>query len=170
MGSQSGDRFFPGGDPTEAWDNVAMPLNRVATVQLVNAMTFRATTASGHQLVMDSSPEVGGTESGARPMELLMAGLGGCTGMDVISILRKMRQDITSYEVRISGERAQEHPKIFTHILVEHVVRGRQLKVDSIKHAVELSATRYCPAAAMLGHAAHIEHTYRVVDVETNQE
>jgi putative redox protein len=103
-------------------------------------------------------------------MELLMAGLGGCTGMDVISILRKMRQDVTSYEVQVSGERAAEHPKIFTRILVEHVVRGRQLKVDSVKHAVELSATRYCPAAAMLGHAAHIEHTYRVIDEATAKE
>lgn len=144
-----------------------MTMNRVATVQLVDAMIFRASTASGHELVMDSSPDVGGTESGARPMELLMAGLGGCTGMDVISILRKMRQDVTSYEVRVSGERASEHPKIFTTILVEHVVRGRQLKVDSVKHAVELSATRYCPAAAMLGQAARIEHTYRVIDEAT---
>jgi putative redox protein len=147
-----------------------MTLNRVATVQLQNAMTFRATTASGHDLLMDSSPDVGGTESGARPMELLMAGLGGCTGMDVISILRKMRQDVSSYEVRVSGECAAEHPKIFNNILVEHVVRGRQLKVDSIKHAVELSATRYCPAAAMLGHAARIEHTYRVIDEDTAAE
>jgi len=147
-----------------------MTSNRVATVTLQNAMTFRATTASGHDLVMDSSSDVGGTESGPRPMELLMAGLGGCTGMDVISILRKMRQDVTSYEVRVSGERASEHPKIFTNIRVEHVVRGRQLNVDSIKHAVELSATRYCPAVAMLGEAARIEHTYRVIDDNTAEE
>jgi putative redox protein len=147
-----------------------MANTHVANVELVNAMTFRATTASGHELVMDSSPDVGGTESGARPMELLMAGLGGCTGMDVISILRKMRQDVTAYEVRVAGERASEHPKIFTSIQVEHVVRGRGVNVDSVRRAVELSATRYCPAAAMLGCAARIDNSFRVIDEQTGQE
>jgi putative redox protein len=142
----------------------------VASVELVDAMTFRATTASGHEVVMDSSADVGGTESGARPMELLMAALGGCTGMDVISVLRKMRQDVTSYEVRVSGERATEYPKIFTSIHVEHVVRGRGINVESVKRAVELSATRYCPAEAMLGRAARIDNSYRVVDEQTGQE
>src|ERR1051326_1746002 len=147
-----------------------MPIRLVATVQLQNAMTFRASTASGHELVMDASPDVGGTESGVRPMELLMAGLGGCTGMDVISILRKMRQDVTSYDVRVSGEQAPEHPKVFTSIQVEHVVRGRALKEDMVRRAVELSATRYCPAAAMLGQAAHIDFTYRLIDADSGQE
>lgn len=147
-----------------------MPDKLVARVELLNAMTFRATTASGHELVMDASPAVGGTESGARPMELLMSGLGGCTGMDVISILRKMRQQVSSYEVRVSGQQATEHPRVFTRMQVEHVVRGRGLSVDSVKRAVELSATRYCPAAAMLGRAAEIEYSYRVVDEATGQE
>jgi putative redox protein len=141
-----------------------MPDKLVARVELLNAMTFRASTASGHELVMDASPSVGGTESGARPMELLMSGLGGCTGMDVISILRKMRQEVTSYQVRVSGDQATEHPHVFTHIHVEHLVRGRGLKVDLVKRAVELSATRYCPAAAMLGQAARITYSFRVID------
>lgn len=147
-----------------------MPDALVARVELMNAMTFKATTASGHELVMDASPDVGGTESGARPMELLMAGLGGCTGMDVITLLRKMRQDVASYEVRVSGQQAAEHPRVFTSIQVEHVVRGRGLKVESVKRAVELLATRYCPAAAMLGRAAQIDNSYRVIDEETGQE
>ena len=142
----------------------------VASVELVQAMTFRATTASGHDVVMDSTSEVGGTESGPTPMELLMVSLGGCTGMDVISILRKMRQDVTSYEVRVSGVRATEHPKIFTSIQVEHVLHGRGVKMDSVKHAVELSATKYCSAAAMLGLAARIDNSYRVIDQQTGQE
>jgi putative redox protein len=142
----------------------------VAGVELVGAMTFRATTASGHAVVMDSSPDVGGTHAGATPMELLMVSLGGCTGMDVISVLRKMRQDVTSYEVRVSGVRATEHPKIFTSIQVEHVVQGRGLSVESVKRAVELSATRYCSAAAMLGQAARIDNSYRVIDQQTGQE
>ena len=99
-----------------------------------------------------------------------MAALGGCTGMDVISILRKMRQDVSSYEVRVSGARATEHPRIFTSIQVEHIVYGRGVNVDSVKRAVELSATRYCPAAAMLGHAARIDTSYRVIDQQTGQE
>jgi putative redox protein len=147
-----------------------MTMTLVATVDLQDAMTFRARTASGHELVMDSSPDVGGTESGARPMELLMAGLGGCTGMDVISILRKMRQDVTSYEVRVSGDRAPEHPKIFTSIQVEHIVRGRGVKLESVKRAIELSATRYCPAEAMLNRAAHIANSYRLIDEVTHEE
>jgi len=142
----------------------------VATVQLQNAMTFRASTASGHELVLDASPDVGGTESGARPMELLMAGLGGCTGMDVISILRKMRQDVTSYKVRVSGEQAADHPRVFTSIQVEHVVRGRALKEDMVRRAVELSSTQYCPAEAMLRRAAHVEVTYRLIDEDSSKE
>jgi putative redox protein len=142
----------------------------VTSVKLANAMTFRATMASGHDVVMDSSSEVGGTGSGPTPMEMLMVSLGGCTGMDVISILRKMRQDVSSYEVRVSGERATEHPKIFTSIQVEHVVHGRGVNVESVKRAMELSATRYCSAEAMLGRAAHIDHSYRVVDQQTGQE
>jgi putative redox protein len=147
-----------------------MPMKLVATVQLQTAMTFRASTASGHDLVMDASPDVGGTESGVRPMELLMVGLGGCTGMDVISILRKMRQDVTAYDVRVSGEQASEHPHVFTSIQVEHVVRGRALKEDMVRRAIELSATRYCPAAAMLGQAARIDFTYRLVDADSGHE
>jgi putative redox protein len=103
-------------------------------------------------------------------MELLMAGLGGCTGMDVISVLRKMRQEVTQYEVRVSGERATEHPKIFTSIQVQHVVHGRGLNVGLVKHAMDLSATHYCPALAMLGEAARIEVTYEIHDAETGQE
>jgi putative redox protein len=141
-----------------------------AAVDLLDGMAFQAVTGSGHALVLDAAPEVGGSERGPRPMEMLLVGLGGCTGMDVISILRKMRQDVTGYQIRVSGERATEHPKVFTHIAVEHVVRGRMLSVDAVKRAVELSATRYCSAAAMLGRAASIEETYRVMDGETGQE
>ncbi len=140
------------------------------TVDLLDGMAFQATTGTEHALVMDAAPEVGGDDAGARPMEMLLVGLGGCTGMDVISMLRKMRQDVSSYQIRLSGERAAEHPKIFISITVEHVVRGRALSLEAVKRAVELSATRYCSAAAMLGRAAHIEETYRVIDNTSGQE
>ena len=139
------------------------------SVDLLGNMAFRAITETGHEVVMDAAPEVGGTDTGPRPMELLLVGLGGCTGMDVISVLRKMRQEVTDYEIEISGERAAEHPKVFTSIHVEHVVRGRGLNPEAIRHAVELSATRYCSAAAMLGRSAHIEESYRVIDEATGQ-
>jgi putative redox protein len=141
-----------------------------ATVDLVDGMAFRATSGTGHAMVMDAAPEVGGGDAGPRPMELLLLGLGGCTGMDVISMLRKMRQDVSGYQIRLEGQRATEHPKIFTSITVEHVVHGRAVSVDAVKRAVELSSTRYCSAAAMLGRAARIEETYRIVDDASGQE
>ena len=141
-----------------------------ASVDLLDGMAFRATTGTGHEVVMDAAPEVGGGDAGPRPMEMLLVGLGGCTGMDVISILRKMHQHVSGYQIRLSGERATDHPKIFTRINVEHVVRGRDLSADAVKRAVELSATRYCSAAAMLNRAARVEETYRVIDDASGQE
>jgi putative redox protein len=141
-----------------------------ASVDLLDGMAFRATTGTGHEVVMDAAPEVGGSDDGPRPMEMLLVGLGGCTGMDVISILRKMHQNVSGYQIRLSGERATDHPKIFTSISVEHVVRGRDLSADAVKRAVELSATRYCSAAAMLNRAARVEETYRVIDDASGQE
>jgi putative redox protein len=141
-----------------------------ASVDLLDGMAFRATTGTGHEVVMDAAPEVGGSDAGPRPMEMLLVGLGGCTGMDVISILRKMHQNVSGYQIRLSGERATDHPKIFTSISVEHVVRGRDLSADAVKRAVELSATRYCSAAAMLNRAARVEETYRVIDDASGQE
>jgi putative redox protein len=134
------------------------------TVDLLDGMAFQATTGSGHELVLDAAADMGGTERGPRPIDLLLVGLGGCTGMDVISILRKMRQDVTGYAIRLRGHRASDHPRVFTSIQVEHVVRGRALSPDSVRRAVELSASRYCSAAAMLGQVARIDETYRIVD------
>lgn len=85
-----------------------------ASVDLLDGMAFRATTGTGHVVVMDAAPEVGGGDAGPRPMEMLLVGLGGCTGMDVISILHKMHQHVSGYQIRLSGERATDHPKIFT--------------------------------------------------------
>ncbi len=141
-----------------------------ATVELMDDMAFQADTGSGHSLALDAALEVGGANCGPRPMELLLVGLGGCTGMDVISILRKMRQDVTGYEIRLRGERATDHPKVFTAIFVEHVVRGRGVSAELVRRAVELSANRYCSAGAMLGQVARIEESYRLIDVASGQE
>ena len=136
-------------------------------VRLEEGFAFRGTDEDGLSIVMDASKDVAGSmERGPSPMRVLAMALGGCTGIDVISILRKMRQDVTGYEVHVSGPRADDHPHVFTAMDVEHVVRGRALSPDSVRRAVELSATRYCPASAMLGKAAPVTHRYRVLDEE----
>lgn len=134
------------------------------TVNLVEGMRFEATAGSGHTVVLDTIPEYGGTDLGARPLELFLLGLGGCTGMDVISMLRKMRQQVVGYQVRLRADRADEHPRVLTRIEIEHVVTGENLNPDAVRRAVSLSANRYCSASAMLAKAAPIEETYRVVD------
>ncbi len=140
------------------------------TSTLKGNMAFEATAGSGHSLVLDVDSSGGGSDLGFRPMEMLLMGLAGCTGMDVISILRKMHQEVTSYQVRAEGDRAEEHPRVYTHITVEHIVKGSNLEIDKVRRAVELSATRFCPASAMLGKAAQITHSYRMIDSETDTE
>lgn len=135
-----------------------------ATVSLMDGMAFDAEPTSGHVVRVDSAPEVGGNERGPRPMELILMGLGGCTAMDVISILRKMRQDVTAYEVILKGERATEHPRVFTAITVEHVVTGHGVSEEAVEKAVVLSHHKYCPASAMLGKSVKIDHACRVVE------
>ena len=113
--------------------------------------------SSGLTMPLDTSVESGGSNSGFRPMELLLVGLAGCTGMDVISILQKKKQDVTDFEVRVHGDRAEDHPKIFTHILIDFIVTGHNVDRAAVDRAVELSSTKYCSAQAMLGKAANIE-------------
>jgi len=148
-----------------------MALRLEGRVELVDGMTFRGVSGSGHAVLMDAEPAAGGQERGGRPMEVVLLAFGGCTGMDVISILRKMRQDVSGYEVRLVGERTEQQPTVFTDITVEHVVRGRNLNVDNVRRAVELSATRYCPVSAMLSKGGvRITERYRAIDEATNEE
>lgn len=131
-----------------------------ATAVLQDNLHFAATTTNGFTVSLDGSGEHGPT-----PMETVLSALAGCTGMDVISILRKMRQEVTHYEVRVHGERAETHPKVYTEISVQHVVRGHGLVSESVARAVELSATRYCPVSAMLGGTVPVSHTYIIEQV-----
>lgn len=133
-------------------------------VTLDAGMQFDGLAGSGHTVVMDAAAQHGGQNAGFRPMELLLVGLAGCTGMDVISILRKQRQQVTSYEVRVRGERAADHPMVFTTITVEHVVTGHALDPAAVARAVQLSETRYCGAGAMLGKSARLTHSYQIVE------
>lgn len=135
------------------------------TIVLQEGMRFVATADSGHEVIMDSDESVGGSDLGPRPMELLAMGLGGCTAMDVISILRKKRQDVTGLEVKVQGGRSEEHPKVFTSFIIEYVVSGRNIDQAAVERAIALSAERYCPAQAMLGQVAPMELIYKIIEV-----
>ncbi len=115
---------------------------------------------------LDAEAEVGGEASGFRPMELIAIGLAGCTAMDTISILQKKRQDVTAFEVQVHAERATEFPKVFTNIVVEYLVEGHNVDPAAVERSIELSATKYCPAQAMLSKACHIEHKYSIKNVK----
>jgi putative redox protein len=131
-------------------------------VTLQSGMHFEAVGAEGISVPLDSAPQHGGVGAGVRPMELLLAGLGGCTGMDVISILRKKRQNVTAYRVEVSGVQAQEYPHVFTEISIRHVLAGHDLSDEAVRRAIELSEKKYCPAFAMLEKAAHITSSYEI--------
>jgi putative redox protein len=135
-----------------------------ANITHAGGMRFEVALGSGYEMQIDASRESGGEGMGARPMELLLAGLAGCTGMDVIGMMRKARQEVTGYEVRVSGERAGDYPMVFTSINVEHVVRGRGISEEALKRAIHLSETKYCSASAMLGTTAKINTSYRIVE------
>ncbi len=138
----------------------------VMTAQAIlnTGMSFTVQCGSGHTVVLDAAEQGGGQNTGFRPMEMLLVGLAGCTGMDVISILRKKWQQVTHYEVHVTGTRAEEHPMVFVEITVEHIVTGRAIQPEAVERAIELSEKRYCGAGAMLGKVAHLTHTYRVIE------
>jgi putative redox protein len=99
-------------------------------------------------------------------MEMLLVGLAGCTGMDVISILRKKRQQVSAYEVFVTGKRAEDHPMVFVEITVEHIITGHAIQEEAVARAIALSEKRYCGAGAMLGKVAHLTHTYRIIEAK----
>jgi putative redox protein len=131
---------------------------------LETGMRFEAESGSGHHVTLDAAEHGGGENLGFRPMELLLVGLAGCTGMDVISILRKKREQVTGYEVHVRGVRAEEHPMVFVEITVEHVITGHHIQPEAVARAVALSEGLYCGAGAMLGKVAHLTHSYRIVE------
>jgi putative redox protein len=126
-------------------------------------MSFIAETESGHAFVMDGAPEGGGRNLGARPMEAVLAGTGGCTAYDVVVILRKSGQRISGCEVQLNAERAPTDPKIFTKIHMHFVVRGKELKPSLVESAIKLSHNKYCSASIMLAKTAQISHDYEIV-------
>ena len=132
------------------------------TIRWVSGVQFVAETGSGHALVIDGSPEVGGRNTGPRPMETVLAGTGACTASDVVVILQRSGQAVTGCEVELKAERAAADPKVFTQIHMHFVVRGRNLKPSVVENAIKLSHTKYCSASAMLAKTAAITHDYEI--------
>lgn len=135
-----------------------------AKVILRNNMTFMGTASSGHTLIMDADDESGGHNNGFRPMELLLVGFGGCSGMDVISILRKKKQQISGLEINIKGEKSETAPKIYKEVHIEYVVKGKGVEMEAVERAISLSLERYCSVGATLAKAGTITHSYRIVE------
>lgn len=133
-------------------------------VKWVDNMSFLAETGSGHVINMDGAPEAGGRNLAARPMELLLAGTGGCTAFDVMLILKKSRQQVTGCEVALKADRASEDPKVFTRIGFHFKISGRGLKPEVVERAIHLSAEKYCSASIMIGKTAKMEHTWEIVE------
>ncbi len=134
-----------------------------AKVTWKGQMKFEGLTDSGYQIPLDTGPESGGEGSAPRPMELVAVSLAGCTGMDVISILRKKRQEVTDFEVRVKGERASQHPTVFTHVVLEYVVTGKNIDPAAVERAIQLSAEKYCPVQAML-QGVEFEHRMTILE------
>lgn len=139
-----------------------------ARVKWLDNMSFVGESGSGHSVVMDASPDVGGRDLGVRPMEMLLLGLGGCASIDVVMILQKSRQNIRDCTVQIRAERADSEPKVFTKIHLHFVVEGHDLSEDRVKRAIALSAEKYCSASLMLGKTAEITHDFEVLEVTSD--
>jgi len=136
-----------------------------ATINWQGDVQFAGTTESGHTITIDGPPDHGGKNAGARPMELVLLGLGGCASFDVISILKKSRQQVTGCETRLSAERDTAIPAVFTKIHLHFVVTGSELKEKQVARAVELSAEKYCSASRMLERGGvAITHSYEVIE------
>jgi putative redox protein len=133
-------------------------------IKWLEGVAFVAETESSHAFVMDGSPEGGGRNLGPRPMETVLAGTGGCTAYDVVTILRKTRQDVTDVTIEVDAERAPADPKVFTRIHMHFVVKGRGVKPEAVERAIRMSADKYCSASIMLGKTAEITHDYEIIE------
>jgi len=129
-------------------------------VKWIDGMMMVGESASGHAIVMDGPEDLGGKNLGIRPMEMLLLGMGGCTTIDVISTLKKMREEVYDCRVEISAQRADEHPKVFTKIHLNFKINGSNLNEKKVEKAVSLSADKYCSASIMLGKMADITHDF----------
>ena len=135
-----------------------------ARVKWLEGTAMVGESGSGHAVVMDGPPDLGGRNLGVRPMEMLLLGLGGCTQFDVLLILRRGRARVTDCVVELSAERAETEPKVFTRIHVHFIVTGQDLSPKQVERAIALSAEKYCSASIMLGTTAEVTHDFEIRD------
>ncbi len=135
-----------------------------ATIKYNGGLQFVGEADSRHAVVMDAEEKFGGRDSGARPMELLLMGIGGCSGMDIVSILRKKREQVTNLEINVEGKMAEDYPHKYTQIDIEYVVTGKNLSDEAVKRAIQLSMDKYCSVKATLEGAAKINFSYRIIE------
>ena len=133
------------------------------SVNWVDGLLMVGKSDSGHTITMDGPPESGGENLGVRPMEMLLLGVAGCTMIDVVTTLKKMRQDLSRLETKINAERATDHPKVFTNIHIQFILKGQNLNEKRVDKAITLSAEKYCSASIMLGKTASITHDFEII-------
>ncbi len=135
-----------------------------AKLTYTNGLQFVGQAESGHAIVLDSDSGVGGQNSGLRPMELLAIGLGGCSGMDVASILKKKKEKLSGLEINVEGKKAEDHPQKYTDMHIEFIVKGRNLSEEAVKKAIQLSMDKYCSVKATLEGTAAISFNYKIIE------
>ena len=127
-------------------------------------VSFLGEAESGHSVLMDGAPEIGGRNLGLRPMEMVLMGAGGCTALDIVMILKKSRQEISDCMVEIEADRAKEDPKVFTRIHYHFILIGNNLIPQKVERAIKLSAEKYCSVSIMLGKTAEITHNFSILE------
>jgi len=136
------------------------------TIRWIDGMMMLGESPSGHSIVMDGPEEFGGKNLGIRPMELLILGVGGCTTVDIVSTLEKMREQVTDCKAEITSERAKDYPKVFTNIHIHFIIKGKQLSDKKIQKAITLSAEKYCSASIMIAKTANITHDFEIINID----
>lgn len=133
-----------------------------ARVKHVDGLQFVGQSASGHAVVMDGPEASGGNNTGMSPMEMLLVGLGGCTGMDVASVLKKKKQKVSSLEVVVHGTKSEHDPKWYKEVSIEYVIKGHEISEDAVKRAIDLSMEKYCSVKATFENQSKVDFTYRI--------
>lgn len=141
-------------------------MEKIVDVKWNEAMSFVGRTASGHAVVMDGPPEIGGDNIGPRPMEMVLLGLGGCTSVDVVMMLQKSKQKVSDCRIEVSAERATSVPKVYTKIHLHYIVEGRDLAESKVKRAVKLSSEKYCSVSKMLESSVDLSYDFEIIEVE----
>ncbi len=138
------------------------PLPLTVKVKWIDGMRFVANDDRGHSIIMDVSKEQGGEGSAFTPTQLLLAALGGCTGMDVVNILHKQRQKLTDFEILVSGERVADQPRVYRKVHVDYRLKGEDLREKAVQTAIQLSEDKYCSVGAMIKKTATLSHSHKL--------